>query len=80
VSGESLLCGLYIPPELPGIPPLPLAELARAPGTDTVQIDAIQQRHIEDLRNRLREDRRLMREAYDRYAEECRTRRRSIAK
>lgn len=75
-QGSEMLCYVFTAPELPNIPPLPLAELARAPAGNPELIDAIQQRHIEDLRRHITETRRILREAYDKYLDECRARQR----
>lgn len=78
-DGE-MLCPYFERPEVTNLPPLPLAELARVPPGNNQQIDAIQQRHIEELRAYIRDRQRILREAYDRYTEECRARQRKAAK
>lgn len=69
-SKDSAGCPLYIMPELPAIPPLPLEQLAKAPAKPHT-LDAIQQQHIEDLRNTMLAARRMLHDTYNAYLEGC---------
>jgi hypothetical protein len=45
-----IICPLFSLPVLPKTPELPFTELSKVEPTDTVGIDKIQQKHIDDLR------------------------------
>jgi hypothetical protein len=79
VSEEGLQCPLYALPELPEVPKLPIPQLAKVPA-NAEAIDAIQQKHIEDLRRYITSTRKLIRMSYDKYLEDCRNKNHSSSK
>ena len=63
-------CGLYRLPDLPPIPPIPLNEI-KAHISDIAKVDAINVRHIKELRNYIHLTQRKINESYQTYLNNC---------
>jgi hypothetical protein len=68
---DGLNCPAFVMPELAKTPPLPLKELSNISPLDTAALDAIQQRHIEELRLHILKVKRTVRTAYRDYLISC---------
>lgn len=66
-----LMCPPYVFPNLPPVPELPLKELAKVAPSNMKALDAIQQKHIEDLRAYISATRKLIRFSHEKYIEDC---------
>lgn len=71
VAAGPLMCPPFVFPDLPPVPELPIQQISSLSPSNVKELDAIQQKHIEDLRHYITTTRKLISFAHTKYIEDC---------
>lgn len=71
---EDINCPVFVFPELPAKPPIPLEQIERVKPGDHRSMDKIQQKQIEDLRHYIFVIQKTLRDSHQKYLDDCQAR------